>query len=246
MRFIVICSILIFSTISAYSNPFIGLRQPFFCQSPFTKLSKTSPHTNDLRQTKKSLSEIYKDAKEAEPFFVEKVEKTAKMFNATIDIAQLKKRHRTIEKAFREHDKDFSKVRDIVRGTLIFEKLEDIADAYHYYLNKHYVGNIKNYFLTPKETGYRSVQFSFVLPNGHVAELQFHLKDMYEAKKQSTPIYKRIREIESVGELNAKQKYELQMLKLEHKKIMDYAFEKYLDNNSSDIQDIFNRRNESP
>lgn len=127
------------------------------------------------------------------------------------------------ERKVSEHGyKNTRKIHDYLRGSVVFDSLNELIAAFQYLASFKTIeiGEVSDYFSKPKGSGYRALNFSIRFKeNGFVAELQFHLKDLFEIKKNYTDkIYKEIRKIELDIE---NEKANLDALQSEKSKLID-------------------------
>lgn len=99
-------------------------------------------------------------------------------------IAPLKGKERATSKVTTDYGGDWSQLKDVVRGTIAVDTLEELAGL----TEKLKKGGMKlaqkpkDRFAKPTEEGYRDVLMNITFPNGHVGELQLHVKVMTLAK----------------------------------------------------------------
>jgi len=116
-----------------------------------------------------------------------------------------KRRARAIEKVWRAYDGDATRLRDLVRCSLVFDQISDVKRCLEAILrdDRVVVQQIKNrlalsYNACEKSCGYRDIQLKITLGEGqfdnaeldmglheHVCEVQLHLKSMYDLKSDS-------------------------------------------------------------
>ncbi|MGC6507328.1 MAG: hypothetical protein ACON4U_02885 [Myxococcota bacterium] len=89
-------------------------------------------------------------------------------------------------------ESDFSTLGDLARGSLVFNKVKDIIPGIQKFIGLLPVGCVipkfKNRFAVKKsgESHYRDIIMTMTLDNGHITEMQFHSKDVIEAKSDGT------------------------------------------------------------
>lgn len=112
-------------------------------------------------------------------------------------IAPLKGEERAAEKVESDYGGDWSKLLDVVRGSIAVDTHEQIREV---------VGKLteaglklakqpKDRFHKPTPVGYRDLLMNVELPNGIVGELQLHVKGMLEAKEQGHKPYEVMRSL---------------------------------------------------
>lgn len=153
---------------------------------------------------------LHREAMEHSGEFSYILNRVAKNFESEVIGPQIKSLESLHEKLMRKsaQGKMPKEIYDYLRGSIIFDSLGTMVDAFAF-LNKTYpgkIGHIKNYFAKPKKSGYRAIHFSIEMNDGYKAEIQFHLRDIIETKKQlGDPIYAEYRKLElEKEELNEK------------------------------------------
>lgn len=90
---------------------------------------------------------------------------------------------------------DFSKLGDLVRGSIGFDSVDQLKDG----IEKLKAAGLKlatkpdNKFIKPTDAGYRDMNLNFEMPNGVVGELQLHLKPILNAKSEGHKDYEMTR-----------------------------------------------------
>ena len=106
-------------------------------------------------------------------------------------VAPLKGEARANEKVEAEYGGDWSKLRDMVRGTIAVSSMDELHQA----VDAVKAAGLKlamkpnDRFAKPTASGYRDLMVNVKLPNGMLAELQFHLKAMTAAKNEGHKHY---------------------------------------------------------
>lgn len=114
-----------------------------------------------------------------------------------IVIGSLKKKERVEEKVKADYDGDFSRIGDIVRSSVAVDSKDQLDEV---------MGELRktglklarkptDRFANPTDTGYRDLLMNVTYPNGHVGELQLHLKSMLKAKDEGHHYYNQVRKI---------------------------------------------------
>ena len=190
--------------------------------------SQSSP----LQQSTDDLDELYQQAIEAQPYLNRVTEKVAQQLGGEALIPKtLKTRERSMEKIAADYGGDASRIMDIVRSSVIFETEEQVLEALNILRQDMNVLRIKNRFESPVN-GYRDVLLNILMPNGHIAEMQLHLRSILDVKyKFGDKIYQKIRTIEADAikeqrDLNADEAKRIEELSNKAKKLYDEAFEK--------------------
>lgn len=115
-----------------------------------------------------------------------------------IMIGPMKDKERSKEKVDADYGGDWSKLGDIVRASVAVDSMDQITDV----MKKLRASGLKlarkpkDRFAKPTEAGYRDVIMNVEYPNGHVGELQLHLKGILKAKEAGHKLYEEVRTIE--------------------------------------------------
>jgi hypothetical protein len=118
-----------------------------------------------------------------------------------IVIGPLKKQERAAGKVDADYGGDWSKLGDIVRATVAVDSMDQIEDV----MDKLRASGLKlarqpkDRFAKPTEAGYRDLLMNVVYPNGHIGEVQIHLKPILKAKAEGHKYYDDIRKIEETA-----------------------------------------------
>jgi hypothetical protein len=106
-------------------------------------------------------------------------------------IAPLKDRVRAREKVERQYDSNWSKLLDLVRCTIAVDTWEEIRPLIRALMESgmKLACRPKDRFAEPLDSGYRDLWLNIVMANGHIAEMQIHLKKILEAKAKTQPHY---------------------------------------------------------
>lgn len=131
-----------------------------------------------------------------------------------------KSKKRSVEKIEGEMGGDWSKLGDIVRSSIAVDSMDDIEKTMAA-LRKSglkLARKPKDRFAKPTSAGYRDLMMSVVYPNGHIGELQLHLKPVLKAKDAGHKYYEDVRTIEGKA-----QKEGRKFLTEEEQKVVDEA-----------------------
>lgn len=136
----------------------------------------------------------YKDYNEAMDFL------RSKASGGMLMMAPLKSMKRSMEKVKADYKGDWSKLTDVVRAAFAVDTLEELPRV----LNALRKSGMKlakapkDRFMKPLPVGYRDVLLNITFPNGHIGELQVHVKPMLAAKElQAHKHYEVMRTIEA-------------------------------------------------
>ena len=186
---------------------------------------------NPERQTTDDLDELYQQAAEAQPDLNRVTQKVADRFGGEALIPKtLKTRERAMEKIAADYAGDASRITDLARSSVIFETESEVLQALEMLQNDMNVIRIKNRFQNPVN-GYRDVLLNILMPNGHIVEMQLHLRSILEVKyKFGDKLYQEIRTIEADAEreqrdLTSNEAKRIQQLSSQAKMLYDRAFE---------------------
>ena len=114
-----------------------------------------------------------------------------------IYIGPMKKKDRSAEKVKTDYGGDWSRLGDIVRASVAVDSVHDLPKVMNV-LKKNglkLARKPKDRFETPTDAGYRDLTMNVKYPNGHVGELQLHVKSMLHAKNAGHKLYEKVRSI---------------------------------------------------
>ena len=114
-------------------------------------------------------------------------------------IVPQKKEDRATEKVDADYDGDWSRLVDIVRATIAVEEyseLQSVVDALRE-SGMVLARRPEDSFVTPSVCGCRRLKVNMVYPNGHIGEIQIHLKGIFRISVCDHELYEKVREIES-------------------------------------------------
>jgi len=105
--------------------------------------------------------------------------------------APKKGKERAKEKVEADYGGDWSRLTDVVRASIAVDSFDEIGEV---------MGELrksgmklakkpKNRFANPTTEGYRDIMMNVEFPNGHIGELQVHVKPMLEAKSKAHKLY---------------------------------------------------------
>lgn len=120
----------------------------------------------------------------AKPDFDAKMEGIGKAIGSKVKLAKIKGGDRLLEKHVRDNEGDPSKMKDLVRGSLVVNSLDDVGPALAE-IEKHFdVSRVNDRFAKPTNAGYSDVLINVNLPGGIQGELQIHVPEMLAAKSE--------------------------------------------------------------
>ena len=120
----------------------------------------------------------------AKPAYDNIMETLGKALGAEVKLADVKGGARLLEKHVHSNKSDPANMRDLVRGSLIVKSLDDIPEAIKKVDGAFKVTRTKNRFDKPMSTGYRDILINVKLPGGIEGEVQIHVQEMIDAKKE--------------------------------------------------------------
>lgn len=152
---------------------------------------------SDIRQPTNNLNEIYQKSEEAKPDFQKLIEDVALKTGGETKIAPLKSRERAEQKIQADYEGDASKIKDILRASIIYKKFEQVESGLKQLQQETNVVGLKDRFAKPTPAGYRDALINIQTQNGTIAEIQLHLEPILEAKKEGHKYYEQQREIQA-------------------------------------------------
>jgi hypothetical protein len=198
--------------------------------------TNTDPRTSkaSLHQKSTDLDTLYQDAKVAQE----------ELSDATRSIAQniggeplippgLKGRERTQEKIQADYEGDPSRITDLARSSIICENPQQVYQALGQLESQFKTVRIKDRFKNPMN-GYRDILVNLEMSNGHIVEVQLHLRSVMEVKNGAGhKLYEESRKIDAQAKienrpLTSQERAKRQQLKQQQKLIYDRAYENSL------------------
>lgn len=180
-----------------------------------------TPDTYDPRQPGKTKEEVYAQAREAHAelsAWLDEGKGVASQLGYTnmkgtpshvatdeykrpggmLFIAPMKGEDRAKEKVENDYRGDWSRLKDIVRATIAVDNFRQMGE----FLKKMQesgvkIEKVKNRFMNPTKEGMRDILMNVRFSNGHVGELQVHLKPLLVAKNEGHHYYETIRTLEA-------------------------------------------------
>jgi len=183
-----------------------------------------------------NLSGMYDQAKAVKPTFDNINQSIADNFGGQYVSAALKGTRRAVEKTATDYAGDPTRVKDLVRGTIMVDSPQQAQAVVNELQNQHNVldTGYRNLFdpsANPVD-GYRDAKMN-VNVNGHNAEIQVNVPEMLEAKKQVHDLYEQRRSIEgsimSRGDApTPTEQSQIDKLNQEMKSVYDEAYQRAL------------------
>ena len=125
---------------------------------------------------------------------------------------------RVKEKALNDYSGDLKKMKDIVRGSQVFQNLIDLEKGFNL-LKKSEVFDIEyvnNRFDNPAESGYRDLVVLLRHKESKIlAELQLHLCSIINVKKKEHALYRELRTIEGEAKVQQRELTEAEQRRVE-------------------------------
>ena len=114
-------------------------------------------------------------------------------------VAPLKGNERAKEKVEADYKGVWSELRDVVRATISVASFDQLREAVHAVdqAGLKLAQKPRDKFATPSKEGYRDLMVIVTLPNGMLAEMQFHVKPMTAAKSEGHKAYETTRSLEA-------------------------------------------------
>lgn len=186
---------------------------------------------SDIKQPSNNLDEIYKKSEEAKPELTKLLEKIGQETGGKVIIPPLKGRERTEEKIAADYDGDASKIKDVLRASVVFKDMKGVQSGLDKLQQEGNVVAKKDRFAQPTSSGYRDALLNVQTENGTIAEVQVHLEPILEAKKEGHVYYEEERGIQSKAAIEnrlatPKEEQRLTELKTIQKELYDNAFDK--------------------
>ena len=194
--------------------------------------SNSNRGSNSIRQGSDNLDELYQEAQKAQEYLSQTTKEIAdRLGGEPLIPTTLKGRERALEKIAADYNGDASKITDLARSSIIFENPKQIDRALDELQKKFNVVRVKNRFQKPA-SGYRDILLNLEMPNGHIVEMQLHLRSILEVKNGiGHELYEQIRSIQVLAkkegrDLTPQEDKRIRDLTSQMKKLYDKAFEK--------------------
>lgn len=149
-----------------------------------------SPLTSEQqREASDQLARPMAIARGVKPMYDRGIEEIAREVGGVSMLADIKGGDRLLEKHVLENGGDATKMRDLVRSSIIVNNEADVKEALEAIKSKFEVTRIKDRFASPLSTGYRDMLINVKLPGGIEGEIQVHVPEMIAAKKVGHKLY---------------------------------------------------------
>ncbi|MGE0546190.1 MAG: RelA/SpoT domain-containing protein [Kofleriaceae bacterium] len=184
-----------------------------------------------IRQVTSNLDELYVHAEAAQQALTAATNKISAAVGATPDIPpNLKGRPRALQKINADYGGDASQIVDLARSSIVCDTVEQVNLAAKLLKEQFPVARIKDRFARPSD-GYRDMLFNLTMPNGHIVEVQVHLKAVKAAKDNGMghKLFEQLRDIEAAIKLEnrpatAAETTKIKELKAGMKTVYDQAY----------------------
>ncbi|MGF6936858.1 hypothetical protein OKW41_006020 [Paraburkholderia sp. UCT70] len=155
--------------------------------------SGRTPTIRDLSVKNRQVFErAYRDAAAAKPEFDKALRGIAEAMNGYALTPELKGRERAIDKVVSDYAGDATKIKDVLRGTIVAPNVDAARDAIRQIGERFdIVGDSRNLLARESKAsgdGYRDAKLN-VRSNGVTAEIQVNVPEMIAAKKQAHSLY---------------------------------------------------------
>jgi hypothetical protein len=199
-----------------------------------TPQKTTLDQTGLLQQKTNNLDELYIQAEAAQQDLSSATNRIAKLVGGEPLIPpSLKGRDRTLEKINTEYDGDASRITDLARSSIVCDNPQQIQEALGALQSKFSVVRMKDRFQAPVN-GYRDMLINLEMPNGHIVEVQLHLRGVLDVKNGTGhQLYEQTRSIRAKAKaenrpLTAEEAQQIQALERQQKQLYDEAYERSL------------------
>jgi hypothetical protein len=138
-------------------------------------------------------------AQQAKPAFDRALERAAGRAGGEAVLAPVKLLPRAAQRMMLDHGGDASKAKDLLRGTVVVDTINDIPKAMAA-IGQHFeVLDVKDRFTKPTSSGYRDVLINVRAPGGMTAEIQIHTPETHAARDLAHKVYTEQRSLEAAG-----------------------------------------------
>ena len=186
-------------------------------------------HSGVFQSGMQSVDDLLEAGERVQMEFDDLLMTVAAKTNGAVLLPGLKKRQRILEKIDHDYDGDANGVLDVVRGSIIFDSLEDFYRAVEKFHGSAKIVRVKDHMTDPTSSGYRDLKLNIELMNDQgkpfVAEVQFHLSKMHVFKEWEDSLYRERRKL--LVELQAleRQEGDPQTIETLKKRISDLLYE---------------------
>ena len=184
-----------------------------------------------VKQPSSNIDELYKAAEEAHQELTTLSNKIANGNNGEAMVPGLKGRPRAMEKADADYGGDAGRLVDLARSSVVFDTVDDLKKGLTKLEGSVDIVRKKDRFATPTAEGYRDVTLNVRMSNGHIAEVQLHLRSVLDVKNgPGHKLYEEARSIKALAskegrDLTAAETKRIAEIADESKKLYGDAFE---------------------
>lgn len=133
-------------------------------------------------KSEKAIKKRFEYCKKIKPDFDKLLIKIAKTVIGKAVIVPLKNPKKALHKIEFEYGGDISKIKDLLRGSIIIQNINKLDNAIYEIQKNFKVIKIKNRFDKPPEDGYRDVLFHIKFKK-EICEIQVHLNELINTKE---------------------------------------------------------------
>lgn len=150
------------------------------------------------RQQSHDLDQLYAQAAVAQHQLGDLTRSVANELQGTALVPdKVKGRDRAMEKISTDYEGEVGRVTDLARSTIVFGTPKKISEAKVRIEQRAQVVRVKDRFATSQQ-GYRDIMMNLRMPNGHIVEIQLHLKAILDVKNgPGHTLYEQIRSIDA-------------------------------------------------
>ena len=115
---------------------------------------------------------------------------------AVLVFPPMKDQERATEKVETDYDGDWSRLVDVVRATIAVEKFSDLKKTVDALMvGTELARRPEDSFVNQSAWGFRRLKINVVFPNGHIGEVQVHLKEIFRVGVQLHSLYRKAQDI---------------------------------------------------
>ena len=188
------------------------------------------------RQNTHNLDTLYGEAAAADKVLKQMTRAVAESTGGTAVFPPsggLKGRKRAKEKIEVELDGDASLLMDISRSSIEYDDVDQVYQALEFILHQGYeVVRVKDRALEPLPSGFWDIHLNVCMPNGHIAELQLHLKEIRQYSiLKGHDLYVQIRDMEARAvrenrQLTLEEQVTIDQFNCEQRRVYQAAFQR--------------------
>jgi len=183
------------------------------------------------RQRTNDIDHLYDDARVAQRHLSALTQSIASELGGQAIVPEkLKGRERAKEKIETDYLGENARITDLARSSIEFDNPNQIKEAMRMLSERAEVVRLKDRFAEPAD-GYRDVMMNLRMPNGHIVEIQLHLKAILAVKNgPGHALYEQIRTIDALAKAEGRKPTPTEMAKrarlvAEMTALYDQAFE---------------------